>query len=133
MACCFLASSSALFIASVAIVNSRVYLSRRSSRAASNCWMVWFLGSTSFSGSAIPTDGANVKLKLQGVRGGTIIGLIHTNTSYQKMETRIIPDEDMAVAATTKKVAEIFFEYLSEMYLQFGLTLLSDIFICASV
>ncbi|MED6212022.1 hypothetical protein PIB30_079201 [Stylosanthes scabra] len=49
------------------------------------------------------------------------------------METRIIPDEDMADAATTKKVAEIFFEYLSEMYLQFGLTLLSDIFICASV
>ncbi|MED6183853.1 hypothetical protein PIB30_041708 [Stylosanthes scabra] len=49
------------------------------------------------------------------------------------METRIIPDEDMADAATTKKVAEIFFEYLSEMYLQFGLTLLSDIFIYASV
>ncbi|MED6214867.1 hypothetical protein PIB30_107591 [Stylosanthes scabra] len=48
------------------------------------------------------------------------------------METRIIPDEDMADAATTKKVAQIFFEYLSEMYLQFGLTLLSNIFICVS-
>ncbi|MED6159876.1 hypothetical protein PIB30_101852 [Stylosanthes scabra] len=34
------------------------------------------------------------------------------------METEIISDEDIADVAATKKVAEIFFDRLLEMYLQ---------------
>ncbi|MED6113176.1 hypothetical protein PIB30_068442 [Stylosanthes scabra] len=49
MACCFLASSSSLFTASVAIASYRVCLSKSSLKVASNFRMVWSLSSISFS------------------------------------------------------------------------------------
>ncbi|MED6173175.1 hypothetical protein PIB30_056771 [Stylosanthes scabra] len=50
MAYCFRTSSSALLMASEANAASQVCLSKSSLRAASNCWMVLFLWSISFSG-----------------------------------------------------------------------------------